>query len=208
MSITSNLPSRPARQGQMTRQAVDGTYRGMERYAAPDEADRTGDPARRTQNSSPGALNHSKDEPNGDRQHANGHFSKLQSDGPILRLSNEMFLMILDHIEADPEKTITVDNRLYLSRESFSFPVPPPLEQEQAIGNFRRVCRRFSELGAVRQFARVTTRFSRKGFKRLEDIAGQEHLAKCVKKFSYMVPYFYTSGTNMTQTRTMYSLTS
>ncbi|KAF2755229.1 hypothetical protein EJ05DRAFT_513531 [Pseudovirgaria hyperparasitica] len=114
----------------------------------------------------------------------------------ILKLSNELLRDVLDHIEADPEKLVGLDRRAYLSQESFSIRPPPIPERSQAqdIGNFRLACRRFSELGAIHQFSRVTTRFSRGGLRRLENIAGREHLAKHVKKFSYMVPYFYVKG--------------
>ncbi|KAF2192251.1 hypothetical protein K469DRAFT_554663 [Zopfia rhizophila CBS 207.26] len=112
----------------------------------------------------------------------------------ILDLSNELLREILDHIESDPEKLVSLDRRAYLSQESFKPPPPPDRDQAQNIGNFRLTCKRFSELAAIHQFARVTTRFSRKGLKRLENIASQEHLAKHVKKFSYMVPFFYVEG--------------
>jgi hypothetical protein len=112
----------------------------------------------------------------------------------ILSLSNELLREILDHIESDPEKLISVDRRAYLSQESFKPPPLPDRDQAQNIASFRLTCKRFSELGAIHQFARVTTRFSRKGLKRLENIASQDHLAKHVKKFSYMVPFFYVEG--------------
>ena len=112
----------------------------------------------------------------------------------ILRLSNELLREILDHIESDPEKLINVDRRNYLSQESFKPPPRSPPNTAQTIGHFRLTCRKFSELGAVHQFARVTTRFSRHGFTRLDNIASAPHLAKHVKKFSYMVPYFYVEG--------------
>ncbi|KAK5015105.1 hypothetical protein LTR39_002792, partial [Cryomyces antarcticus] len=112
----------------------------------------------------------------------------------ILTLSNELLRDILDHIEADPEKLVSLDRRAYLSQESFKPPPAPAPDQAQDIGHFRLVCKRFSELGAPHQFARMTTRFSRDGFRRLDKIAGQPHLAKHVKKFSYMVPYFYVEG--------------
>lgn len=118
----------------------------------------------------------------------------MASGTGMARLSNELLREILDHIEADPEKLVGLDRRSYLSQESFKAPPPPVLDQAQTVGKFRLVCKRFSELGAVHQFARVTTRFSRKGLKRLENIASQPHLAKHVKKFSYMVPYFYVEG--------------
>ncbi|KAF1958721.1 hypothetical protein CC80DRAFT_17935 [Byssothecium circinans] len=112
----------------------------------------------------------------------------------ILDLSNELLREILDHIESDPEKLIGLDRRAYLSQESFKPTPPPDRDQAQDIASFRLICKRFSDLGALHQFSRVTTRFSRKGLKRLENIAGQRHLAKHVKKFSYMVPFFYVEG--------------
>lgn len=110
----------------------------------------------------------------------------------ILQLSNELLREILDHI--DPEKPIGPDRRAYLSQESFELPPDPDPDQAQDIANFRLTCKRFSDLGAVHQFSRVTTRFSRTGLKRLENIASQPHLAEHVKKFSYMVPFFYVEG--------------
>lgn len=117
-----------------------------------------------------------------------------QPRASILNLSNELLRDVLDCIEADPEKLVSLDRRAYLSVESFSIPPRPPPNAQQTIGNLRLTCKRFSELGAIHQFARVTTRFSVNGLKRLERIAGQPHLAKHVKKFSYMVPHFYVDG--------------
>ncbi|KZF26187.1 F-box domain-containing protein [Xylona heveae TC161] len=112
----------------------------------------------------------------------------------ILKLPNDLLRDILDHIEADPEKSVNIDRRAYLSVESFRPPCPPPRAQLQDVGHFRLVCRRFSALGIPYQFTRVTTRFSRQGFQRLEKICGRPSLARHVKKFSYMVPYFYVEG--------------
>lgn len=112
----------------------------------------------------------------------------------ILDLSNELLREILDHIESDPDRSIGLDRRAYLSQESFRPPPPPDRDQAQTIASFRLTCKRFAELGALHQFSRVTTRFSRKGLERLENIASQEHLAKHVRKFSYMVPFFYVEG--------------
>lgn len=54
-----------------------------------------------------------------------------------------------------------------------------------------------AELGVLHQWSRVTTRFSRSGLRRLELIARQPHLAQRVKKFSYMVPFFYVEGLDL-----------
>lgn len=117
---------------------------------------------------------------------------------PILRLANEVLDLILDRIEADPSKGVNVDKRAYLSQESFNTPFETsstePSTGAQDLSNWRRTCRRFSELGAPHQFARVTTQFSRKDFDRLEWLAGQAHLVQHVKKFSYLVPWFYAQG--------------
>lgn len=112
----------------------------------------------------------------------------------ITHLSNELLRDILDHIEADPERTVSIDRRAYLSVESFRPPDPPPPPRAQDIANFRLTCRRFAQLGVPHQFTRIATRFSPKGLKRLEWIASQPHLARHTKKFSYLIPYFYLEG--------------
>lgn len=117
----------------------------------------------------------------------------------ILDLADELLRIILEHIASEPEKLISLERRAYLSQESFK--APPPLEPDQAqtIAAFRLTCRKFSDLGVIHQFSRVTTRFSRNGLKRLERIASQPHIAERVKKFSYMVPYFYVEGRERVQ---------
>ncbi|KAL6716533.1 hypothetical protein ACLMJK_006100 [Lecanora helva] len=112
----------------------------------------------------------------------------------IDKLSNEILKDILDHIESDPQRSIPVDRREYLSVESFRPPSPPLPSQAQDIGNFRLSCRRFAELGIPYQFTRVTLRFSIHGFQRLAKICYHSHLAKHTKKFSYLVPLFYGDG--------------
>jgi hypothetical protein len=112
----------------------------------------------------------------------------------ILSLSNELLKDILDYVDPDPEKIIPVDRRAYLSVESFKTPSPPPPSQARDVGNFRYVCKRFAQLGIPHQFTRLTTRFSKAGFTRLKDISEREHLAKHVRKFSYMIPFFYVEG--------------
>lgn len=118
----------------------------------------------------------------------------MQKKSSIHKLSNELLKDILDHIEADPERSVSIDRRAYLSVESFRPPSPPPPSQAQDIGNFRLACRRFAELGIPHQFTRIATRFSRPGLERLEKISSQPHLAKHTKKFSYLIPFFYVEG--------------
>ncbi|KAL8667769.1 MAG: hypothetical protein Q9168_007181 [Polycauliona sp. 1 TL-2023] len=112
----------------------------------------------------------------------------------LLALSNELLKDVLDCIEADPDRTVNIDRRAYLSVESFRLPSLPEPSRAQDIGNFRLVCRRFAEIGIPYQFAKLATRFSRHGLERLERISSCSHLAKHTRKFSYLVPYFYVEG--------------
>ncbi|KAI4250134.1 MAG: hypothetical protein L6R40_000306 [Gallowayella cf. fulva] len=111
-----------------------------------------------------------------------------------LVLSNELLKDVLDCIDADPERTVNIDRRAYLSVESFRPPSLPEPSRAHDIGNFRLVCRRFAEAGIPYQFTKIATRFSRHGLERLDKICSQHHLAKHTRKFSYLVPYFYVEG--------------
>lgn len=106
-------------------------------------------------------------------------------------LSNEILREILECIEDNPDKLVGLDRREYLSQESFSVPVTPAHDQAEVIANFRGVCKRFAALGAIHQYAKWTTRFSRSGFTRLEELADDPKVAQHVRKFTLMVPYFY-----------------
>jgi len=117
----------------------------------------------------------------------------------ILNLADELLRIILEHVASEPEKLISLDRRDYLSQESFKPPPLPEPDQAQNIANFRLTCRKFSDLGVIHQFSRVTTRFSNRGLSRLEKIAGRPHIAERVKKFSYMVPFFYVEGRERVQ---------
>ena len=125
----------------------------------------------------------------------------------ILKLSNELLRDILDQIEVDPDRSVSIDRRAYLSVESFRLPSPPLPSRAQDIGNFRLVCRRFAELGIPHQFTRIATRFSCAGFQRLDNICSHSHLAKHTKKFSYLIPFFYVEGGWNTWTVTISRLT-
>ncbi|EMD90033.1 hypothetical protein COCC4DRAFT_46841 [Bipolaris maydis ATCC 48331] len=112
----------------------------------------------------------------------------------ILDLADELLRIILEYVASEPEKPISLERRAYLSQESFKLPLPPDHDQAQTIAAFRLTCTKFSDLGVIHQFSRVTTRFSKRGLDRLEKIASQPHIARRVKKFSYMVPFFYDQG--------------
>lgn len=113
----------------------------------------------------------------------------------IYALSNELLKDILDYIESDPEISVSIDRRAYLSVESFRPPSPPLPSRAQDIGSFRLACSRFAELGAPYQWTRVATRLSPAGLRRLEKICSRSNLAKHTRKFSYLVPFFYGEGT-------------
>ena len=109
----------------------------------------------------------------------------------IESLSNDILKDILDHFESDSHKAVSIDRRSHLSVESFRAPSPQSTSQVVDIGHFRLTCKRFSELGAAYQYARVSLRFSTAGFRRLDKISNVPNLAKHTKKFSYLVPPFY-----------------
>ena len=112
---------------------------------------------------------------------------------PILRLSNELLRHILDHIEPDPERTVPIDDRRFISVESLEL-TPPSSDSIRDIGRFRRTCQRFAEIGAPLLFGLVKVKFSKDGLEALDTFAGWSHLARHVKKFSYLMPYFYSDG--------------
>src|ERR1700738_5005325 len=90
----------------------------------------------------------------------------------ILGLPPEILLNILSQL--DPTLEIPrVDDRAWLSVESFKLPPPRDAGAESYVANFRCTCKKFSEVGIQHQFKRVVTRFSVAGFTRLENIAKQ-----------------------------------
>lgn len=108
-------------------------------------------------------------------------------------MNDDELRMILDFVEADRNKTVRVDQRPYLSQESFAPPPRPVEEQRRDIASFRSVCRRFAEIGLQIQFSKVVTRLSTEGLNRLETLAGWPNARRHVQRFSYLVPYFYNS---------------
>ncbi|GAB7353664.1 hypothetical protein MBLNU459_g4070t1 [Dothideomycetes sp. NU459] len=111
----------------------------------------------------------------------------------IKDLPTELICRILIHLQ-DPDRSVAVDQRAYLSQESFKPPSLLSHDEVKAVGEFGATCRKYSEIAATQLFARVTTRFSRQGFERLERIGQTPRLAKNVKKFTYMSPGFYVEG--------------
>jgi hypothetical protein len=110
------------------------------------------------------------------------------------RLSNELLRNVLHHLTQDPEDTLRIDRRAHLSVESFKPLRARDRAKAQDVSHFRLVCRRFAELGIPFQFTCVPQRFTRANFERLEGIAKSPGVASQVKKFAYLVPYFYQDG--------------
>jgi hypothetical protein len=125
----------------------------------------------------------------------NGH--SLEEEDHCSILNRDVLMLILDILHDRHQdryhksvELISVDRRVNLSQESFNVP-SPEINDLETVGNFRLVCKSFNEIGAEYQCCRVTTRFSEKGLKRLENIAKSPFLAKKVLKFSYMIPCFF-----------------
>jgi hypothetical protein len=105
------------------------------------------------------------------------------------RLPDELIKLVIDHLAPDPQ-TVPEDCRRFLSVESFGPPPEISPSAAQHIGAFRLASKRFANIGAPFLFTRVQARLSRDGLERLETLSKWE-VARHVKKFSYMVPYFY-----------------
>jgi hypothetical protein len=114
----------------------------------------------------------------------------------IERVSNEIWNSILKEIDCDTNRAYAVDERRFLSVETFDSPPAEGSNSVDTICKFRRLGRRFAELGAPFLFSRITTRFSHKGLDRLEQLAEWNHLACYVRKFTYLVPFFFEGGQN------------
>lgn len=130
-----------------------------------------------------------------------------QEPASILRLSNELLKEILDLLAQDPEKSVSVDNRAYLSIESFrrpTLPDPPALfldgengfheDFRSDIDRFREVCRRFADVGTAHKFSRVVVRFSASAFQKLDLLSSRPYLARHVRSFTYIIRSFYDEG--------------
>lgn len=111
---------------------------------------------------------------------------------PIDLLPPELLRRILDQLVPDPERTVPIDDRRFLSVESFDEPSPSVADWD--LRNFRSTCRRFAEVGDPLLFTVVAVRFSKHGLQQLEKLAEWPKMARHVKKFTYMVPYYYPNG--------------
>lgn len=123
------------------------------------------------------------------------------------RLPGELLRHVLEQLEPNPDEPIPVDRRRFLSQESLDRPSPPPRSCVDDIANFRLACKQFADIGAPLLFTRVVTRLSKRDLKRLETLASWE-VAKHVKRFSYLVPYFFQNGANQAVAKMRCSLTT
>lgn len=117
-----------------------------------------------------------------------------------IRLPRELLRLVLDELEPNPDEPIPVDRRRFLSQESLDRPSPPPRSCIEDIASFRLACKQFADVGAPLLFTRVVIRLSKRDLKRLETLAGWE-VSKHVKRFSYLVPYFFENRANLDITR-------
>jgi hypothetical protein len=111
------------------------------------------------------------------------------------QLPTELIERILNFVEpGNPDREVDVAQRRHLSVESFE-PAPVPSRGSVAdVGRLRLVCKRLAHIGGPLLFTRIAIRFSEKGLRRLEQLADWAHLARQVKRFTYLVPHFYEDG--------------
>lgn len=132
----------------------------------------------------------------------------------LLRFPDEILNIILELLapQSLSGELITIDHRSSLSVESFaSEPSHTSEEHLHVTGTFvlypvialpdylltyvkRLICKKFELWTLSRQFARISIRFSPEGFEKLGFLVERPHIAKHVKKFSYMVPSFSSLG--------------
>ncbi|KAI2406518.1 hypothetical protein LOZ63_005710, partial [Ophidiomyces ophidiicola] len=120
---------------------------------------------------------------------------------PILTLSNELLLDILDQLApaaAAAAACPSIAARAALSLESMRPPSPSlsssPDDPRRAVARFRLVCRRFAAVAAAAQFRRVVVRFDAAALRRLDQLARRPHLARHATALTYLTRAFYVDG--------------
>ena len=104
-------------------------------------------------------------------------------------LSTDVLREILDHLDPDYNDSNTRGKHWN-----------PPRNERGAratqadIRQFRLVCRRFADLGAQYLFRTIAHRYNSKSFDRLSNLADHPVYGGYVKKFVYLMPYFYVKG--------------
>ncbi|KAF3938864.1 hypothetical protein ABW19_dt0208355 [Dactylella cylindrospora] len=105
------------------------------------------------------------------------------------RLPTDVLREVLDQL--DPEYTDVT------SRMKFWTPRKNDIGSQTVITDlrqFRLVCKRFADLGAQYLFRTIAHRYNSKSFNRLSNLADHPVFANHVKKFIYLMPYFYVQG--------------
>ncbi|KAK6538590.1 hypothetical protein TWF694_010168 [Orbilia ellipsospora] len=105
------------------------------------------------------------------------------------RLPTDVLREVLDQL--DPEYTDVT------SRMKFWTPRKNDIGSQTVIADlrqFRLVCKRFADLGAQYLFRTIAHRYNSKSFNRLSNLADHPIFASHVKKFIYLMPYFYVQG--------------
>jgi hypothetical protein len=115
-------------------------------------------------------------------------------NAPIRVLPDELLMKIVDYIHPDQEKPVPVYARSFLSVESLE--IPPPSNADGDIRRLRKTCRRFAEVCEPALFSVIGVRFSTQGLRKLEELVKwKTNIRHRVKKFSYLMPYYYPQGT-------------
>lgn len=145
--------------------------------------------------------------------------ARVHENVPILNLPPELLSLIFERFLPPENQTVDIHRRRFLSHESLPYEEhfgdydspnveasngqirEPRTRRLSTVGGsiedictLRLVCKHFAVAGERLLFSRVVTRFSKSGLKKLETLAGWPHLAKNVRKFSYLVPYLYVDG--------------
>ena len=124
--------------------------------------------------------------------------TKPDKDAPkgVFTLPAELLRKIVEYLAEGADKIPKLDDRGYLSQQSFRAPDPPTEEQLKDISNFRLTCQLFSHIGAQRQHAKVRVKFNKNSFERLRGIASVDYLASNVRRFCYMLPigFYHNKG--------------
>lgn len=112
----------------------------------------------------------------------------------IVDLPPEVLTLIFEQLEPVRECAVPVDRRQFLSQESLDKIHPSTTGSAREIPKLRLLCKGFAKAGRPLLCPHVVARFSKQGLKRLERLAELPDLASCVRKFSYLVPFFYVFG--------------
>ena len=110
----------------------------------------------------------------------------------------EVLALIFHRLQPDPDEPVPLYRRRFLSQERLESIVestPSTRDRLRDVGHLREGCWKLSKAGAPLLCTHVIARLSEKDLQRLETLADWPHLAVHVKKFSFLVPYWFINGT-------------